>query len=129
MNKNLLLALALAGAPLAAMAQDAAAPPAVTDSGLANPTSGCKKPDIPDRDAVGSGDDVAVQDASLIKKSPKKAPPVSDFQKDFDAYRACVIAYVSTQNTLAKKHNDAANGAVNELNEFVAEANAAHKKK
>lgn len=123
-RQSLLLALAIAACPLAASAQDAAAAASVTDSGLTAATPNCKKPDIAELTAaVGDGSSVAVQDASRIK-SPKKKT-VTQFQQEFDDYRTCVVTFAQTQSALAKKHNEIANNAVNELNAFVAEANKA----
>ena len=107
----LLLSLA---APLSALAEDAAS--AAADPTLA-PHS-CVKPDLPT--PTSSSD----SDASRLKRKSSS----SDFPAKFEVYRTCMKAYVDTQGELSKKHIAAANGAVNELNAFVAQVNEAQAK-
>jgi len=91
------IVFALALAPLAALADDAAAP---ADS-LAPAT--CKRPPV-------------------ITKM-RKADDDSDFQERSEAYKKCVNDYVAVQADLSKRHQDAANAAIADFNAFAKEVN------
>ncbi|HZR33983.1 MAG TPA: hypothetical protein VFA75_01310 [Nevskia sp.] len=98
------IVFALALAPLAALADDAAAaaPTAPPTDSLAPPA--CNKPSV----------------------GPKirKADDDSNFQERVDKYKSCMEAYASAQSQLAQQHQKAANDAVAAFNDFVKEVNS-----
>jgi len=96
MKKTAAVLACLLIASVVALADDKPAGSAVHDS-LAPPN--CTKPSMPS--SVRSADDT------------------TEFDEKVDAYKDCITTYVSDQNALAKKHMDAANGAVNEYNDFT----------
>jgi len=107
MHKMLACSLFSILAPLAAVADDAAAP---ADS-LAGPN--CTQPPLP-------GAAAASNEATRIAK-----PKGNDFNAQLQAYQVCMKAYVDAQSALSKQHIAAANAAVKQLNDFAAQVNDA----
>ncbi len=70
------------------------------------PKHGCKKPDDPGK---------------ITTEAQQKK-----FQKAIDEYRDCLTAYRGDMNKLAQAHIDAANGAIQEFNDYVMALNAAN---
>ena len=104
MNRLTLLTIALALAPMAAFADDAAAP--LVDS-TAPPA--CKKPIPPSPVRRGDGD--------------------TEFQENYTAYQQCIKDYMDSQNKLAKMHVDAANAAAVDANAYAQRINEAQSNK
>ncbi len=95
---KILTAVAAAFGMAAAFAQAPAAAPAAA-SALPKPVHNCKKPDRPGR---------------LALDSQRKM-----FQRNMDGYRDCMQKFAADQQEIAKVAVDAANGAINEYNEFI----------
>lgn len=53
---------------------------------------------------------------------------MATFRKDIDGYRDCLTAFREQMNRQAKVYVDAANGAIQEFNDYVTELNASVKK-
>jgi hypothetical protein len=124
MKRMSVLSIALALAPLAALAGDYSAPPppaavtprgntvaaADTAAGAAGtpsiPAMDCKKPDL---NATGT--------------RMTRDTGAHDLQAEAQAYLDCVKDYASKEKGLAQAYGDAANKAVNEYNDFVKEVN------
>jgi hypothetical protein len=52
----------------------------------------------------------------------------AQFRKDIDSYRDCLTAFREQMNRQAKVYVEAANGAIQEFNDYVTELNASVKK-
>jgi len=98
MKNSIAILFAASLLPLAAFAQDAAAP--VTETISPAP---CKKP--------------------LLPSKLRGADDTSDFDIKFENYKKCVSDYADAQGKLAKAHVKAANDAISDLNAFVAQVN------
>lgn len=109
--KSLLIPALLLVMPVAAFADGTPAPAAEETI----PPPNCEKPAIP------TAADALDSEASRLdtKNDPAK------FQKNFDAWRACMKAYVDAQSAASHKHIAAANAAVKEVNDFIAQVNDA----
>jgi hypothetical protein len=113
------LTSALFAAPLA-YAQDAKPAPAVpvaptpapaaasTEKPVDVPKHSCKRPENPGKLASDR--------------------QMSQFRKEIDGYRDCLTAYRENMNKTAKAYVEAANGAIQEFNDYVTELNASVKK-
>jgi pyruvoyl-dependent arginine decarboxylase (PvlArgDC) len=91
----------------AATAEKAAAPVAATEKAIEAPKHGCKKPENPGK----------------LASERQQAT----FRKEIDGYRDCLTAYREQMNKTAKVV-EAANGAIQEFNDYVTELNASVKK-
>jgi hypothetical protein len=100
-----------------ALAQDAAKPaaaadkttaPASAEKAIEAPKHGCKKPENPGK----------------LASERQQAT----FRKEIDGYRDCLTAYREQMNKTAKVYVEAANGAIQEFNDYVTELNASVKK-
>lgn len=77
-------------------------------------------------DAAGAGT-VAARDAVPPPSCAKPVVPAqltteavaAQLQADVDRYKACIQGYVDLHTALARRHQDAANAAVDEFNAFV----------
>jgi hypothetical protein len=92
------IVLAVACAPVLALADDA------TTESVA--PANCKRP-------------------TVMANKIRKADDDSDFQERSEAYKKCINDYVAVQSAAAQKHQNAANAAIAEFNDFAKEANNA----
>ena len=99
MKFKLSIALFSAILPLAAVAQG--------DPTLAPPT--CNQPEVPTASSTNS---------PLGEMQNKR------FEKEYTKYHDCILAYQEKQMSLAQQHQNLANKAVKDYNEFVKKINA-----
>jgi hypothetical protein len=95
MKRLIPIVFALACAPLLALAEDA------TVDSLA--PAGCKRP--------------------VVNTKIRKADDDTDFKERAETYKKCINDYVAVQSDLAQKHQNAANAAISDFNDFAKEAN------